>query len=141
MFTIIPPTRKQDTWGSGAYNASRDGGKRRHLGIDYACLPDSVILAATAGVVTKIGFPYYDSVNTHKNHFKYVQVTTGLGYVIRYMYISPLVELGDSISKGTPLGISQDLRDVYIGITPHVHVGIKQGSIVIDPEEYFGEFA
>lgn len=138
MIKITPPQRTGDKHGSGAWHAPRSYGT--HRGIDYAVWPGSLVHSGTVGIVTKVGFPYYDSKDTSKNHYRYVEVTTPLEYKLRYFYIEPCVVLGDTISLDQPLGTAQDLTSVYEGITPHVHIGVKnpQGAY-INPETYFGE--
>lgn len=135
MIKVITPQRTSDRHGSGAWQASR--GNRRHNGVDYAVYPGSVVLSATVGIVTKIGRPYYDAINTEKNYFRYVEVTTPLGYRIRYFYVEPCVGVDDHISVDQPLGVAQDLTKVYTGITPHVHIGVKKDGKYINPEVYF----
>lgn len=135
MIKTIAPERTTDSHGSGAWQASR--GSRKHNGTDCAVYSGSIVLSATVGMVTKIGRPYYDAEDTSKNHFRYVQVTTPLGYEIRYFYIEPCVGLGDHISLDQPLGVAQDLTKVYNGITPHVHIGVKKDGKYIDPGVYF----
>ena len=137
MIKVITPERSTDPHGSGAWQASR--GNRKHNGIDYACMPNSVVLSATIGMVTKIGFPYSPQ-DEKKKHFRYIEVTTPLGYSIRYFYIKPIVNLGEQISVGDPLGVVQDIGTAYGGITPHIHVGVKKDSKYINPELYFKEF-
>lgn len=135
MIKTIAPQRTTDSHGSGAWRAPRAYGY--HRGIDYAVLPEAIVLSATVGMVTKIGRPYYDAEDTRKNHFRYIEVTTPLGYQVRYFYIEPCVELGDHISVDQPLGVAQDISKVYNGITPHIHIGVKIDGKYINPETYF----
>ena len=136
MLKIIPPTRVADAQGQGHYGAPR--GDRTHVGIDYACWPDSQILAASAGTVSKVGYPY-DPNDEKKGHLRYVEVTSPLGYKVRYFYIHPEVAVGDMVCTGDLIGTSQDLRPIYKGITPHVHVEVKQHGMFLDPSKYLGE--
>lgn len=138
MIKLTPPQRNSDLHGSGAWQANR--GDRKHNGVDYACWPESTIHSATIGTITKIGRPYYDAEDTSKNHFRYVEITTPLDYRIRYYYIEPCVHVGDQVSVDQPLGVSQDLTKVYEGITPHIHIGVRNPhGDRINPEIYFGE--
>lgn len=134
MIKTITPQRTSDKHGSGAWQASR--GSRRHNGIDYAVWPGSVVLSATIGMVTKIGWPYSPE-DPDKGHLRYVEVTTPLGDQVRYFYIEPCVGLGDHVSVDQPLGVAQDLTKVYNGITPHIHIGVKRDGKYINPEEFF----
>ena len=136
MIKTVTPQRRLDNYGSGAFGAPR--GNRIHKGIDYACVPHSIVLSATIGTVSRVGWPYSPE-DPDKGHLRYVEVITPLGYQVRYMYIDALVSQGDTVSRDQPLGIAQDLTEVYNGITPHIHVEVKKGAEYIDPEIYFGE--
>ena len=46
--------RGQDSWGAGHYGASRDGGKRKHLGIDIINHVNEAVCAYENGRVTTI---------------------------------------------------------------------------------------
>lgn len=130
---IIPPIRGIDVFGSGHYGASR--GKRKHRGIDLACYPGSIVCSVAPGKVTKLGYPYSLD-QEKKKHFRYVEVTLD-GNKFRYFYILPVVKVGDDISVGTPLGISQKLGEVYKGITEHVHFEvIEPDGNYTDPERF-----
>lgn len=126
---IVAPTRKQDRHGSGEFGASR--GSRRHNGVDKACYPGSIVLAVSAGEVTKLGYPYGDDLS-----FRYVQVTDAAGNDVRYFYVEPSVHVGQQVAAGDELGVSQPLGDRYEGITEHVHLEVKRGGDYVDPIDY-----
>lgn len=123
---IKPPPRTADTHGMGHYHAPR--GNRLHNGIDVACWAGSEVLAIHPGKVTKLGYPYAD-----KPQYRYVQVTDPNGRDFRYFYVEPGVRVGDDILQHEAIGIAQDLQPVYPGITPHIHVEIKDSGDFIDP--------
>lgn len=133
MIKTITPQRTNDKYGSGAYQAPRSYGK--HNGIDYTVLPASLVLANVCGLVVKLGYMYSDDLS-----YRYVRIKTPLGYIVRYAYVEPEVELGAKVCKGDILGSVQDIAARYEGITPHIHVDVKdpQGNY-IDPETYFKE--
>ena len=126
---IIPPTRKQDAHGSGEYLASR--GDRQHMGVDKACYPGSIILAVSAGGVTKLGYTYADDLS-----FRYVQVTDYEGYDVRYFYVEPGVSEGQNIDKEDELGVSQSLDVRYSRITEHVHFEVIKNGEYCNPDDY-----
>lgn len=129
---IIPPLRIIDPYGEGHYLAPR--GSRLHKGVDIACYKDSVILSLTAGVVTKIGYPYNPS-DSIKGHLRYVQVSCDdLDY--RYFYIKASVAVGDIVKIDDPLGVTQGLSEIYPGITDHFHFEIKQNGKFINPNSF-----
>ena len=129
---VSPPIRDNDKFGSGLYGASRDGGKRTHKGIDYACYPNSMVLSVTSGVVTKLGYPYKDDPT-----YRYVEVTDHDLRRFRYFYVKPTVSMNQMVIKGGILGKSQELNRRYNGITEHVHLEVKdQHNEFLDPGEY-----
>ena len=142
----ILPIRDTDSYGSGAYGASR--GSRTHEGIDLSCYPGTKILPFSYGKVTKIGHPYSDDpdtpdINEYK-HYKYVQITDDDNYECRYFYVFPMVKLWDFVSIQDVIGIAQDLTKIYgvdekhkKPITNHIHFEVKKDGIKINPHDYF----
>ena len=130
---INAPIRGTDRHGSGAFGASRGG--RTHQGIDISCCVGSGIFSVSAGTVTKIGYPYNPG-DIKKGHLRYVQVTDGAGFDVRYFYILPKVMVGQKVGVNSPIGISQGLTLIYPGITDHFHFEVKKGGEVINPHDY-----
>jgi len=118
ILRVIPPFRGIDTYGSGAFKASRGG--TFHKGVDFAVAPKSEIICPIEGRVTKLGYPYEDDFS-----FRYVQITDDHQYDWRFFYVSPLVEVGQLIPSGSVIGTSQSLSKRYPGINPHFHLEIK----------------
>ena len=121
LLKIIAPNRGNDVHGSGAYHAPR--GERVHKGVDKACYKDSLILAISAGLVTKIGYPYNPG-HPIKGHLRYVEITDKDGLRLRYFYVKAIVEVGERILKNQVIGKSQGLGDIYKGIIDHIHLEI-----------------
>ena len=117
---INPPKRGADCHGSGHYGASR--GDRKHVGVDFACYPNSAIYPEKDGKVTKIGYPYGDDLL-----FRYIEVTDYADYVVRYFYVRPIESLqeGDRVNPNEIIGYSQELGERYPGITEHVHCEVR----------------
>jgi hypothetical protein len=60
------------------------------------------VLAATGGRVTNVGYPYGDDLS-----FRYVEITTNDGYVVREFYVQPV---GASDPDGAyPIGLGHAL--------------------------------
>jgi murein DD-endopeptidase MepM/ murein hydrolase activator NlpD len=118
MIKLTAPERGLDSFGSGAYGASR--GNHTHRGVDFSALPNSIVHASRGGKVTKLGYPYSDDLD-----YRYVQVTDAYGLEWRYFYVKPSVAVDDVIRTGDSIGFVQDLDTRYKGITPHVHLEIK----------------
>lgn len=147
---IIPPIRKQDGYGAGHYLAPR--GDRKHQGVDFACYPDSVVLCDVDAVVCRLGHPYAPTGD--RGHYRLIELVSNDGDVlIKYMYVQPLVRVGNIIKKGNAIGIVQDLSKIYPisaetpkGIINHYHVEVwirEKGAGEfssrkhIDPVKYF----
>lgn len=112
--------RAHDDFGSGAYGASRDGGRRRHAGVDYVAEAGQTVVAPISGYVSRIGYTYGDT-----DRYRYVEITNpALGYEARVFYVSPDVEVGQAVRVGAPIGHAASLQTRYAGITDHVHLEI-----------------
>lgn len=129
--------RGVDKWGNGAFGASRDGGSRKHVGVDIIVRDGELFLSLNSGVVTRLGYVYKGNYT-----FRLIEVTCKNGDKWRYFYVDPvgpdkkrIVELGLKISVGQVLGITQSLQKKYPGITPHVHFEIIKNGEYIDPTE------
>ena len=131
---IDAPLRGTDKHGSGAYLAPR--GDHLHQGIDIACHAGSKPLAVKGGRVTKIGMPYSWR-HIHRRHLRYVEITDRRGYAARYFYVHTDLKVGDTVTQGQAVGVTQGLAEIYPGITDHFHFEVRdpQGR-VIDPADY-----
>ena len=135
MIFTVPRLRGTDTQGSGAYGASRSGG-RIHKGVDYVAQPGSRVYSAVSGVVKRLGYPYRNN-----RELRLIELELSDGALVRYMYVEPAVRKGDSVAVGDLLGTVQKLH--YPGITQHVHVDVKvfppggQRRRFVNPTEYF----
>jgi len=114
-------TRKTDAYGCGEFGASRDGGARRHEGVDFMADADQPLVAPISGYVTKIGFAYPGD-----NLLKFVEISNpALRYTARVFYIDPQVTLGQAVRVGQPIGVHHTLEQKYPGgMTDHVHLEI-----------------
>ena len=112
--------RGKDSWGSGAFMASRGG--RAHAGVDYVAQAGQKVIAPIAGSVTRIGYAYADDMN-----FRYVEITNrATGYMARVMYVGPEVQVGEALDLGETIGKAQSLNRRYPAITNHVHLEIAR---------------
>lgn len=116
------PVRGVDAYGSGAFGASRDAGRRQHVGLDMVADPGTTVRAPIAGVVTRIGAPYADD-----GQLRLVEVVDPATQVsARLLYVAPRVQVGTRVAAGAVLGAAQDLRPRYPhGIVNHVHVEFR----------------
>jgi murein DD-endopeptidase MepM/ murein hydrolase activator NlpD len=111
--------RGTDAYGSGAFQASRDGGERQHQGVDYVAAAGQAVWAPISGLVTRIGYAYGDDPG-----LRYVEIENpALKISARVFYVAPEVQVGQVVRLGTPIGIAQTLQGRYPGgITDHVHL-------------------
>tara|TARA_R110000787_G_C13443394_1_gene446738 strand:- start:13163 stop:13603 length:441 start_codon:yes stop_codon:yes gene_type:complete len=126
--TVVLEHRGIDGYGSGAYGASR--GDRTHKGIDFKAPAGTAILSPVDGVVSKLGYPYSDDFS-----YRYVEVTTRSGRKHRLFYVDPIVQLGDKIAVGQPLGLAQHIAARYNEhlMNNHIHYEVMVGHDYINP--------
>lgn len=113
--------RGHDAYGDGEFGASRDGGARRHEGVDYMAKAGQAVAAPISGYVTKIGYAYSGDPN-----LKFVEITNpALNYAARVFYVNPQVQVGETVGMGDPIGAARSLQRRYPGgMTDHVHLEI-----------------
>lgn len=122
---MISPTggrpRGVDNYGSGAWGAGR--GNRKHLGVDYICVPSQQIYAPIAGKIVREARPYasddYSGCLIEGEH---------MHVKIFYMTVADNL-IGRFVEQGQAIGFAQDITLKYPGITPHVHLQVES----IDP--------
>lgn len=114
-------TRKTDAYGCGEFGSRRDGGARRHEGVDFMADAEQPLVAPISGYVTKIGLAYPGD-----SALKFVEITNpALHYAARVFYIDPQVAIGQSVRVGQPIGVHHTLEQKYPGgMTDHVHLEI-----------------
>lgn len=111
-------TRIKTTW-----FRSRDGGARRHTGMDIRCAHGSPIYACAGGVVNSVGF--------HQKGGYYVSVVDDDGCEYFYYHMkrdSQIVRRGQRVETGEQLGLSGNTGN---SAAPHLHLSI------ITPEKRF----
>lgn len=125
--------RQHDAYGEGEFGARRDGGSRRHEGVDYMATAGQTVAAPISGYVTKIGYAYAGDAN-----LQFVEVTNpALRIAARVFYVDPGVEVGQPVAMGKPIGKARSLQRKYPGgMTDHVHLEIiDQRGVRIDAEK------
>lgn len=113
--------RLYDAYGEGEFGARRDGGSRRHEGVDYKARAGQDVDAPISGYVTKIGLAY-----SGDQTLKFVEITNpALNYAARVFYVNPKVQVGDTVAIGQPIATAHSLQRKYPGgMTDHVHLEI-----------------
>lgn len=113
--------RGYDDFGSGAFGASRDGGKRKHEGVDYVVAPGAAVRSPISGEVARLGYAYRGV-----GGYRIVEVVNSKTKIkARVFYVAPSVAVGDEVVAGQEIGVAQDLNARYPGITNHVHVELR----------------
>ena len=120
---VILPRDDRITSGFGTGREFNGQISSRHMGLDLAGDPGEVVTAAAGGVVALAdGFLLAGNV-VYLNH--------GGGLLTGYFHLSEwLVEAGDTVSAGTPVG--------RVGATgrvtgPHLHWVVRYGTTSVDP--------
>lgn len=122
---FVNPTGREprglDAYGEGEFGARRDGGVRRHEGVDYVARAGQPVAAPISGYVTKIGYAYAGDQN-----LKFVEITNpALRVAARVFYVNPAVEEGQAVAMGRPIGTAKSLQRKYPGgMTDHVHLEV-----------------
>lgn len=127
-------SRQRDSYGSGQFGSSRDGGSRSHHGLDIVARSGQAILSPIDGDVLREAQPY-----------KHKPDVTGLvirgtggwaGYEVKIFYALGL--FSGPVKAGQPVATAQDLNSTYPGITNHVHMEARKDGQLVDPLEAFG---
>lgn len=124
------PPRGHDAFGDGYFHARRDGGARAHEGVDYDSRAGQTVAAPISGFVSKIGYAYPGD-----TRFKFVEIENpALHLEARVFYVDPAVEIGESVSLGSPIGTAHSLQARYGGITDHIHLELAESGRKIDAQ-------
>ena len=132
MNRIVPPvwpyrgTRLSDAWGTGNYGASRDGGARVHLGLDFISQPGDLVMSVFAGKVISTGWAYPDTGELGSLWLE------GEGewkhWRAQYLYVKALIEspgasvVGRRFDAGELLAHAQDVSAYYSKKDPKRHM-------------------
>lgn len=95
---------------------ARDGGVRKHTGMDIRCAHGSPIYACAGGVVNSVGY--------HVKGGYYVSVVDDDGYEYFYYHMkkdSRIVERGQRVETGEQLGLSGNTGN---SAAPHLHLSV-----------------
>lgn len=120
---VVLPRDSRVTSGFGTGRVFNGQISSRHMGLDLAGFPGDTVRAAADGVVALVdGFLLAGNI-VYLNH--------GAGLLTGYFHLSgQLVEAGDTVIAGTPIGL--------VGATgrvtgPHLHWVVRYGTTTVDP--------
>jgi murein DD-endopeptidase MepM/ murein hydrolase activator NlpD len=112
--------REDDLYGSGRFLAPRDGGKRKHEGVDYIAAPGKIIRAPFAGTVSRVGYAYGG-----EHAYRFIEIAdAALGLTARVFYVDSPLAVGQHVQAGQSIGTAERISMRYPLITNHVHVEI-----------------
>jgi murein DD-endopeptidase MepM/ murein hydrolase activator NlpD len=142
MQSPVPnPKMRNDNQGHGHFGADRDGGKRRHKGVDIESAPKTVVKSPVDGVVERIGDPYGDG------NYKIVWIRTKDNREVGLYYVTPndadgnpIIKPGDPVKSGAPVGTMQDLTKKFPGMDNHLHLEILRGGKAVDPAPWLKQW-
>ncbi|WP_256009622.1 M23 family metallopeptidase [Desertivirga xinjiangensis] len=111
------------------WGADRDGGVRRHEGVDIFAAKRTPALAAADGFVSRVG--------DNKLGGKVVFIRPeGKNYNLYYAHLDEqLVTDGQKVSAGDTIGLVGNTGNA-INTAPHLHFGIYTGGGAIDPLDF-----
>ena len=140
--------RKQDIHGNGAYGVSRDGGTRKHDGIDIVSKPGDPVYALYDGKFERISNPYDADKRPELKEYTGLAIRDTNGNLNIYWYVDPVImKRGDSINKGIIIGYTQDRAKMSPGMTNHYHFEVRTSDYhpidnreTLSPMEYLSGF-
>ena len=125
-------SRTVDKFGSGQFNASRDGGSRRHQGLDISARAGEAVYSPITGAIVREAIPYAP--------FTGILIRgTGeyAGYEVKLFYVQGL-SCG-SVRAGDQIGRVEDLKVKYPEITNHVHMEVRRNGFLMNPFEVYAQ--
>lgn len=127
---------RNDQAGDGHFGASRDGGARRHRGVDLVAPVDERVWSPCSGRVGERGLCYPDT-----DKYTFVRIHAPWAEV-RLLYVEPCVLPGQDVEAGQLIGYAQDVAARYGPLmTNHIHLevrlvrGVLMGSAGIIPTD------
>lgn len=135
MMTIYPPvrpwrgTRNTDSWGSGVYGASRDGGNRAHMGTDFISVPGDEVVAPFPGFIRRLGLAYAGS-SMGSLHIEGDGIFEGWWGKLLYVGANKAL-LGRHVEAGDVIGTAQDVAAYWAAQKPE-HVGLMTNHVHLE---------
>lgn len=122
---VLPPiSRKRDSFGSGSFGASRDGGSRIHKGIDLKSYPGQRVFAPISGDLTPI---------TYNGFHGFVIKNETWEVKVLYLMLPP--RKTGKVVRGEWLAKAANIKPTYgDAITNHIHVEVRKNGVIINPK-------
>jgi murein DD-endopeptidase MepM/ murein hydrolase activator NlpD len=131
----------------------RDNGRRLHRGIDFASELGEPVRSVAAGTVTFAGIDWerrahiplepWGAVIVHQRHMGprglFVEIDHGNGVVSLYAHLGRYdVKVGDQVQASQRIG--EVGRTGIRESAPHLHFGLFQNGVVLDPLDHLGAY-
>jgi len=123
--------RPEDRWGTGHFNAPRQG--RSHRGVDIVVVPGESVLAPFGGTIVREARPYAE--DPRFGGLLLQGAEEWATYQAKLFYLEP-IGTAERVQPGDPVGTAQDIALKYPGIIAHVHLELWRGDTVIDPTPF-----
>ena len=99
---------RSDSAGDGRFNARRDGGRRRHDGVDIAVHEGEAVRSPIDGIFQRVAFPYSGD-GTYGG-----MLIVGADVEVKMFYLRPDNRLmGQRVAKGQVVGWAQNIGNKY----------------------------
>ena len=123
--------RPQDGYGSGKFGSSRDGGKRKHEGVDLLVSENQPIFAPTNLNFVRTSQPYKDDKNLTGGVWK-----DSDGNELKIFYMKPNTSK-KIFNEGEIIGYAQNVSKKYgSSMKNHIHVEYRINNKLQNPEKY-----
>lgn len=137
--------RPADSYGIGTFGASRDGGTRSHLGLDFGPIEaNKQVIAPCDCEYSRRGYSYRSGIGGAGSDEPYelIELETSF-FRIKILYVKPYGFVkGEKIRCGQAIGVTQDLSRRYpkdkahpLGINNHVHFELIPVGLFVLPHE------
>ena len=125
--------RGQDQYGSGSFGALRDGGKRKHEGVDYESRAGDLVMSPMAGTLTREFQVYKDD-----SRYRGIEIKNDKGtHVVKIFYVTAQGKIPRVVRAGDGIGFAQNLSPKYAGITNHIHIELRVNGQLENVETWF----
>ncbi|GAA3961296.1 M23 family metallopeptidase [Hymenobacter antarcticus] len=125
--SVFPVQGRNDAAAASFWGADRDGGARRHEGIDIFAPRGTPAIAATAGIVTRTGETPLGG------RVVWLSAADNAGHLYYAHLDKQLVQAGQRVRAGDTLGLVGNTGNART-TAPHLHFGVyRSGQGAVDP--------
>lgn len=118
---------RSDPSGDGQFGAKR--GTRKHNGVDLVVWPGQYVVAPTDCIFERLSNPYASDPRWHGLKLIANPYEVFIWYIVPYWF-----RRREHVRAGEQIGIAQDIVEKYgFPMTPHIHWGVKEDGVWIDP--------